>query len=177
MNHIVLHEPLIPQNTGNVMRTCVATGARLHLIKPLGFSLEDKHVRRPALDYLRDLDYEIHDSYEAFQADRQGHFYFITRYAERSHDNHDYTGDGDVYFVFGKETTGIPKSLLKANIERCVRIPMSDKTRSLNVSNAVAIVLYEALRQQGYPGLHTHEPDIFKGKDFLKNHHGSDSND
>ncbi len=174
MNHIVLHEPLIPQNTGNIMRTCVATGARLHLIKPLGFSLDDKHMRRPALDYMRDLELDVHESFEAFIKHRRGRFYYITRYAERTHDGFDYTGDEDVFFIFGKETTGLPKALLKDNLETCVRIPMTDKTRILNLSNTVAVVLYEALRQQGYPNLHTHEPDTLKGKDFLKNHNGSD---
>ena len=168
MNHIVLHEPLIPQNTGNVMRTCVATNTTLHLIEPLGFSLEDKHVRRPALDYLRDLTYFVYPSFEAFLQHNDGKMYYVTRYGKKTPDAFDYTHEEPCYFIFGKETTGLPKAMLQANLESCMRLPMSDKTRSLNVSNTVAVVLYEALRQQGYPNLYTHEPETFKGADFLE---------
>ncbi len=168
MNHIVMYEPLIPQNTGNIMRTCVATNSTLHLIKPLGFSLDDKYMRRPGLDYIKDLKLVIHENYEAFIANTQGVYYFVTRYGTARPDTFDFTHEEDVYLIFGKETTGVPKTILKNHLDRCMRLPMTDKVRSLNVSNTAAIVIYEVLRQQGYPGLSAFEPEKFKGKDFLK---------
>ncbi len=165
-NHIVLYNPAIPQNTGNIMRTCVATNTTLHLIKPLGFELDDKKMKRAGLDYIKDLKMHVYENWEEFLKQNSGEFYFTTRYSKIPYSGVDYTRkDTDFYFVFGHEHDGIPKELLKKYLNRCIRIPMSNKTRSLNVSNCVALVLYEALRQQDFPNLSYHE--IQKGEDFL----------
>lgn len=150
------------------MRTCVATNTTLHLIKPLGFSLEDKQMRRPGLDYIKDLKMVVHENYQAFLEATDGIYYFVTRYGEKRPDQFDFTHDEDVYLIFGKETTGVPKEILKAHLERCMRLPMTNKVRSLNLSNTAAILIYEVLRQQDYPGLFAFEPDNFKGRNFLK---------
>lgn len=166
MINIVLYEPEIPQNTGNIMRTCVATGSKLHLIKPLGFSLDDKYLKRSGLDYLKYLDYELYDSYDGFLTNNKGSFYYVTRYGKKPHTTFDYTNtDNPIYLIFGKESSGIPKEILKNNLDSCMRIPMTNKTRSLNLSNAVAIVIYEVLRQFNYDDLSQTEP--FKGDDYL----------
>ena len=150
--HIVLYEPEIPQNTGNIARTCAATGAKLHLIEPLGFELSDKYLKRAGLDYWHMMTYEVHASWEAFRAAcPDAALHFATTKAPR-----DYCGaryGPDDFLVFGRETKGLDEDLLAANYARCVRIPMRPDARSLNLSNSVAIVLYEALRQQGFPGL------------------------
>ena len=169
MNHIVLYAPEIPQNTGNIMRTCVATNTILHLIEPIGFSLEAKYLKRSAANYLEHLKYNVYESFEAFLSKNQGAMYFLTRYGEKSPDQFDFNQDNqDVYLIFGSESSGIPKELLKSQLEYCMRLPMSDKVRSLNLSNTAAILIYEVLRQQGYPELIKHEPDTLKGKDYLK---------
>lgn len=166
MINIVLYEPEIPQNTGNIMRTCVATNSKLHLIKPLGFSLDDKYMKRSGLDYLKYLDYSVYENYEEFKNNNKGLYYYVTRYGNKPHTSFDYKNiTDDIYLIFGKESTGIPKEILRENLDYCMRIPMSDKTRSLNLSNSVAIVLYEVLRQQEYNNLYKEE--IFKGKDYL----------
>lgn len=166
MINIVLYEPEIPQNTGNIMRTCVATNSKLHLIKPLGFSLDDKYMKRSGLDYLKYLDYSVYENYEEFKNNNKGLYYYVTRYGNKPHTSFDYKNiTDDIYLIFGKESTGIPKEILRENLDYCMRIPMSDKTRSLNLSNSVAIVLYEILRQQEYNNLYKEE--IFKGKDYL----------
>jgi len=167
VNHIVLYRPEIPQNTGNIMRTAVAFNMRLHLIKPLGFSLDDKYLRRSGLDYRKQLQYEVHESFEAFMEARKGTMHFLTRYAEKPLDAADFNAEGDHYLIFGGESGGIDLFILRSHRDRCIRIPISDKVRTLNVSNAVAISAYEALRQQGYPSLFTHEPDTLMGRDFL----------
>lgn len=168
MIHIVLYQPEIPQNTGNIMRTCVGAGMHLHLIKPLGFSLEEKHLRRSALDYFEHLRYSVHESWEDFVSSNPGTYYFLTRYGEKRHSDIDFkASEQPIYLIFGKESTGIPRELLSENYERCFRIPTTDQIRSLNLSNCVALVSYEALRQLDYPGLITHEPETLKGKDFL----------
>ena len=152
MMHIVLVNPEIPQNTGNIARTCAATGAKLHLIKPLGFELSDKYLKRAGLDYWHMMTYEVHDSWEDFLAaypDAQLHY--ATTKAPRDYCEVSYGPDD--FLVFGRETKGLDEALLAANYDRCVRIPMVPDARSLNLSNSVAIVLYEALRQQGFPGL------------------------
>lgn len=167
MLNVVLFEPEIPQNTGNIMRTCVATGTRLHLIKPLGFSLDEKVVRRSGANYIDDCDYIVYENFDEFLAKNKGKFYFLTRYGRRPHTSFDYSNkDENIYLVFGKESTGIPKEILKNHLDTCLRIPMSDKVRALNLSNCVAIMVYEALRQQDYPNLLREEP--FKGADYLE---------
>lgn len=168
MNHIVLYHPEIPQNTGNIMRTCAATNMRLHLIEPLGFKLDTKYVKRSAANYLEHVDYVVYPNWEDFIDKNGGTYYFLTRYGQTSPDTMDYTVDEDVYLIFGAESSGIPKSILQGHLERCLRLPMTDKVRSLNLSNTVAIVAYEVLRQQGYQGLYDHEPDSMKGKDYLQ---------
>lgn len=167
MLNVVLFEPEIPQNTGNIMRTCVATGTRLHLIKPLGFSLDEKVVRRSGANYIDDCDYTVYENFEDFLAKNKGKFYFLTRYGRRPHSSFDYSNkDESIYLIFGKESTGIPKEILKDHLDTCMRIPMTDKVRALNLSNCVAIMVYEALRQQDYPNLLREEP--FKGADYLE---------
>lgn len=160
MLNIVLYEPEIPQNTGNIMRSCVATNARLHLIKPLGFSVEDKDLKRSGVNYIDKLEWYVYDNYEDFlNKNKTGTFYYLTRYGHKPHTTFDYSNPNEnIYFVFGKESTGIPKSILKPNIDHCMRMPMTDNVRSLNLSNTVAIMLYEALRQQNYDGLLFDEP-------------------
>ena len=152
MMHIVLVNPEIPQNTGNIARTCAATGAMLHLIKPLGFELSDKYLKRAGLDYWHMMTLEVHDSWEDFLSKYpDARLHYATTKAPR-----DYCGaqfmDGD-FLVFGRETKGLDEALLARNYEKCIRIPMRSDARSLNLSNSVAIVLYEALRQQGFPNL------------------------
>lgn len=159
MLNIVLYEPEIPQNTGNIMRTCVATNAVLHLIKPLGFSIDDKTLKRCGVNYIDKLKWYVYENYDEFLKKNNGTFYFFTRYGHKPHSSFDYSNiDENIYFVFGKESTGIPKEILKPNIDRCIRMPMSDNVRALNLSNTVAIALYEALRQQNYKGLLFDEP-------------------
>lgn len=166
--HIVLFQPEIPQNTGNIMRTCAAIGAKLHLIEPLGFSLSKKHLERSVVDYLPFVEYAVYADWETFSADRIGSFVFVTRYGSRSPDLIDMSdAHKDWYLVFGKESTGLPKPLLQSHLDQCVRLPMKAEVRSLNLANAVAIVAYEALRQQGYPGLSILEPETLKGPDWL----------
>lgn len=150
--NIVMVEPEIPQNTGNVARTCAATGARLHLVGPMGFTPDDKKLKRAGLDYWYLLDITYYDSLEDFFAKNQGgnFFYFSTK-AQNRHSDVKYPDN--TYLVFGKETAGLPEKLLFENAERCVRIPMIDEARSLNLSNAVAIGVYETLRQWDYPTL------------------------
>ena len=168
MIHIVLFEPEIPQNTGNIMRTCVATGTNLHLIKPLGFALDDAHLKRAGVNYIDKLDYELYENFEDFCLKNPGIYYYFTRYGKKAHSSFDYSNvEGkNLYFIFGKESTGIPKEILKQDLEHCMRIPMTADVRALNVSNSVAIVIYEVLRQQGYPHLLMTEPH--KGADYLE---------
>ena len=167
MINVVLYEPEIPQNTGNIMRTCVATNSHLHLIKPLGFKLDDAHMKRSAVNYIENLNYTVYENWEDFKSKNNGTFYYLTRYGHKPHSNFDYTNkDENIYLVFGKESTGIPKEILKNDLEHCMRIPMTDKVRALNVSNSVAIMVYEVLRQQDYRDLLRDEP--FKGKDYLE---------
>lgn len=167
MNHIVLLEPEIPQNTGNIMRTCVATNTRLHLIKPLGFTLDDKNLKRCGVNYIDKLDYELYESFEEFQKKNHGTYYYFTRYGKKPHTSFDYSKkEGDLYFIFGKESTGISKKILQKDLAHCMRIPMSQNVRALNLSNSCAIVIYEVLRQQNYNDLLTYEPH--KGKNYLE---------
>ena len=167
MNNIVLFEPEIPQNTGNIMRTCVATNTKLHLIKPLGFEIDDAHLRRSGVNYIDKLDYEVYENFEEFKEKNPGEYYYFTRYGHKPHTSFDYSDPNkNYYFFFGKESTGIPPKILKPYIDRCMRMPMTDNVRALNVSNTVAIMVYEALRQQGYPNLLFDEPH--KSKTFIE---------
>ncbi|MGL5042114.1 MAG: tRNA (uridine(34)/cytosine(34)/5-carboxymethylaminomethyluridine(34)-2'-O)-methyltransferase TrmL [Culicoidibacterales bacterium] len=169
MIHIILYQPEIPQNTGNIMRTCVATGAMLHLIEPLGFSLEEKQLRRAAVDYYEQIKYKTYPNYEAFIAqNKPSKIYFFTRHGKKNHTEMDYTVTADVYFMFGQESSGIPKQILRDNLEDCLRLPMNDLVRSLNLSNCAAILIYEALRQRGFEGLFQEEPDTLKGSHWLE---------
>ena len=150
--NIVLVEPEIPQNTGNIARTCAATGARLHLVEPMGFTPDDKKLKRAGLDYWNLLDITYYSSLsDFFEKNTDGSFYYFTTKALRAHSDIQYPDNA--YLVFGKETAGLPESLLYANPERCVRLPMRGEARSLNLSNAVAVGVYEALRQWCYPEL------------------------
>lgn len=151
--NLVLVEPEIPQNTGNVARTCALTGARLHLVKPLGFRIDDRKLKRAGLDYWHLLDITLYDSLSDFFEQNSGNFYYFSTKARQTYSDVAYP-DG-CYLLFGKETAGLPEELLKANPERCVRIPMINNpdARSLNLSNSVAIGAYEVLRQWNFPNL------------------------
>ena len=147
--NIVLFEPEIPANTGNIGRTCVATGTRLHLIEPLGFSLSEKALKRAGMDYWKDLDVTTYVNWEDFcQKNPDAKIYYATTKARHVYSEVNY--ESDCYIMFGKESAGIPEEILKENPDTCVRIPMLGETRSLNLSNSVAIVLYEALRQNSF---------------------------
>lgn len=166
MINVVLYEPEIPQNTGNIMRTCAGTNVKLHLIKPLGFSLDAKHIKRSGVNYIEHCDYIVYENFDDFCAKNKGEYYFLTRYGNKKHTDFDFSDtDKNIYLIFGKESTGIPKELLKDHIDNCMRIPMNDNIRALNVSNSVAIMIYEVLRQQDYNDLLCY--DKFKGKDYL----------
>ncbi len=152
MLHIVLVEPEIPSNTGNISRTCAVTGAALHLVRPLGFSTDDKSLKRAGLDYWHSLTLFYHDSIEEVWAQYpDARFFYCSTHAQNRYDEVAFR-DGD-FLVFGKETAGLPKSLLAAHADEAIRIPMDDGQRSLNLSNAVAIVAYEALRQNDFFGM------------------------
>lgn len=149
--HVVLIEPEIPQNTGNISRTCAATGTHLHLVGPMGFSISDRWVRRAGLDYWDKLNLNVYENCEAFFAEHSDKpLLFCTTKADATYAERSY--DGEVWFVFGCETRGLPEPLLRANPGRLIRIPMLPAIRSLNLSNAVAICVYEALRQQRFKG-------------------------
>lgn len=152
MFHIVLVEPEIPQNAGNIARTCAATGTALHMVRPLGFEVSDKYLKRAGLDYWSLVEISYYDSFEELKAKYpDSRFFYFTTKARHRHSDVQFR-DGD-FLVFGKETKGLPEELLIKNEESCVRIPMFEKARSLNLSNSVAIALYEALRQNDYQGL------------------------
>lgn len=152
MFHIVLVEPEIPQNAGNIARTCAATGCTLHLVKPLGFELKDKYLKRAGLDYWNLVEVKVHENWEALEGALQGkRFHLFTTKSKKCYTEAKY-GAGDV-LVFGKETRGLEEELLLKRREECVRIPMIGQSRSLNLSNAVAIAVYEGLRQNDFQGL------------------------
>ncbi len=166
MINVVLFEPEIPGNTGNIMRTCVATNTKLHLIKPLGFSLDEKYIKRSGVNYIGNCDYTVYENIEKFFEKNKGTYYFLTRYGKKPHTSFDYSNkDENIYFIFGKESTGIPPKILKPYLDKCMRMPMTDKVRALNLSNTVAIMVYEALRQQNYRDLLFTEPH--KSEDFI----------
>lgn len=150
--NLVLHEPEIPQNTGNISRTCAVTGAALHIIRPMGFEISDAKLKRAGLDYWDSLELYYYDSIEElFTKHPEGKFYFFTTKAAHCYTEADYSGE--VFLVFGKETKGLPESLLKVHPNQCVRIPMRNTLRSLNLSNSAAIAAYEALRHSNFAGL------------------------
>lgn len=153
--HVVLYQPLIPANTGNIARTCAGTDTELHLIRPLGFSTDDKMLKRAGLDYWEHVKIHYYDSLDHFyELNNGGEFYYVTKFGEKAHSDFDYSfAEKDYFFVFGRETTGLPKEVIEENIERCLRLPMNDNIRSLNLSNTAAILIYEALRQQEYRNL------------------------
>ena len=151
--NIVMVEPEIPQNTGNVARTCAATGARLHLVGPMGFKIDDKKLKRAGLDYWQYLDITYYDSLDEFFEKNQGEFYYFTTKGRHVHSDVNYPDN--CYLLFGKETKGLPEELLIKHPENCVRIPMEGEIRSLNLSNSVAIAVYEGLRQNDFKNLQT----------------------
>ena len=169
MIHIVLYEPEIPQNTGNIMRTCMAFNCQLHLIEPLGFKLDDKHLKRAGMDYIEEVFWTIYPDWGTFAAKNHGSMYFLTRYGfhtpEECDFKKDYESGEDIYLVFGKESTGIDKAILKQHLDRCIRIPMVPDARSLNLSNCVAILAYQVCVATGFDGLSDRE--VQKGADFL----------
>lgn len=153
--NIVMVEPEIPQNTGNIARTCAAIGAKLHLVKPLGFEISDKYLKRAGLDYWDKLEIEEHESLEMFLNKYQvnDNMFLATTKAKHCYSEVDYTKYDEVYILFGKETKGLPENLLKSNLDNTIRIPMRHNLRSLNLSNSVAIIVYEILRQNDFNGL------------------------
>lgn len=166
MINVVLYNPEIPQNTGNIIRTCAGTNAKLHLIKPLGFSLDKKSVRRSAVNHIDDIEMHVYENWDDFLSKNEGTMYFITRYGKKPHSSFDYSNrDENIYFVFGSESSGLPKEIMRSTLDKCLRIPMSSKIRSLNLSNCVTMVVYEALRQQDYYDLFLEEQ--FKSSDYI----------
>ncbi|MCO4097253.1 tRNA (uridine(34)/cytosine(34)/5-carboxymethylaminomethyluridine(34)-2'-O)-methyltransferase TrmL [Macrococcoides canis] len=152
--NIVLYQPEIPANTGNIARSCAATDTDLHLIRPLGFSTDDKMLRRAGLDYWKFVNITYYDSIEEFFEKNKGNYYLLTKFGKKPHTTFDYSNtDEKHYFIFGKETTGLPDWVKEKYMDTALRIPMNDNVRSLNLSNTAAILIYEALRQQNYPGL------------------------
>jgi tRNA (cytidine/uridine-2'-O-)-methyltransferase len=153
--HVVLYQPQIPSNTGNIARTCAGTDTTLHLIRPLGFSTDDKMLKRAGLDYWEFVNIVYYDSLDEFyERNSGGEFFYITKFGEKPYSSFDYSNlNQDYYFIFGRETTGLPKEVIAENKEVSLRIPMNDNIRSLNLSNTAAILIYEALRQQDYQHL------------------------
>ncbi|MFA5692557.1 MAG: tRNA (cytidine(34)-2'-O)-methyltransferase [Acholeplasmataceae bacterium] len=170
MINIVLCQPEIPQNTGNIMRTCVGTNTKIHLIKPLGFKIDDAKLRRSAVDYYDKLYFEVHESLDDFMKKHQGSYFFFTRYGKNNYTEVNYKDiKEDIYLIFGSESYGIDRLFLKNHLDKTLRIPINDKIRSLNLANSVSIALYEVLRQKKFPGLYDEEPTSLKGADYLKN--------
>ncbi|WP_026565893.1 tRNA (uridine(34)/cytosine(34)/5-carboxymethylaminomethyluridine(34)-2'-O)-methyltransferase TrmL [Bacillus sp. UNC41MFS5] len=153
--NVVLYQPQIPSNTGNIARTCAGTDTNLHLIRPLGFSTDDKMLKRAGLDYWEHVNIFYYDSLDDFyEKNAGGEFFYITKFGQKAFSSFDYSQSGkDYYFIFGRETTGLPKDVIENNKEVSLRIPMNENIRSLNLSNTAAILIYEALRQQNYAHL------------------------
>ena len=173
MINIVLYEPRMPQNTGNIMRTCVAFNMKLHIIEPISFSLDEKRVKRSGMDYILNCDYTLYPSFNDFISKNKGHYSFITRYGNKIPSDIDYNIEEDIYLIFGSEDTGVPKNILREYPNRLIRLPMEKNSRSLNLSNCVAILAYEVLRQRDFNDLSKYE--FIKGKDYIfmedKNEH------
>ena len=176
MINIVLYRPEKPQNTGNIMRTCVAIHATLHIIGPLSFSIDSKDLKRVGMDYIDDLKMHYYASYEEFNdkfANQE--IFYVTRYSNKVYSTFDFSDSAkDVFIMFGRESTGIPHDILRAHMDHLLRLPMVPEARSLNLSNCVAIVAYEVLRQQNFPNLATSE--AIKGPDFLIKEGNKDEN-
>lgn len=167
-NHIVLFEPQIPQNTGNIARTCAATNSPLHIIKPMGFTIDDRKMKRAGLDYWDKLDVRFYDNLAEFMnyASKHGRVHLVSKYADKTYSDENYN-DGKIhYFLFGREDKGLPEDFMRGHPEKAIRIPMNDEhVRSLNVSNTACMIVYEALRQQQFSGLdlvHTYDEDKLK---------------
>ena len=167
MIHVVLYRPEKPLNTGNIMRTCMAVKAKLHIIGPITFSLAEKDLKRAGLDYIETLDYDYYENIEEFnKKHRNINIFYISRYGDKVYSNEDFSDVvKDIYVMFGRESTGIPHDILRANMDHVLRLPMVPNARSLNLSNCVAIVVYEILRQQKFVDLSTSE--AIKGEGFL----------
>lgn len=166
-NHIVLFQPRIPQNTGNIARTCAATNSPLHIIRPMGFPIDDKKMKRAGLDYWDKLDIYYYDDLEDFMQQHQsGRIHLVTKFADKTYAEESYADDQEHFFLFGREDTGLPEDFMRAHEEQAIRIPMNDEhVRSLNVSNTVCMIVYEALRQQDFAGLelsHHYQNDKLK---------------
>ncbi|MBJ8326078.1 tRNA (cytidine(34)-2'-O)-methyltransferase [Streptococcus pacificus] len=165
-NHIVLFEPQIPANTGNIARTCAATNAPLHIIQPMGFPIDDKKMKRAGLDYWDKLTVFFYDSLEDFMAKCDGKLHLITKFAEKTYSDISYDDNEKHYFLFGREDKGLPEPFMRQHAEKALRIPMNDEhVRSLNLSNTVCLIVYEALRQQQFTGLelsHHYQKDKLK---------------
>jgi len=161
--NVVLYQPEIPANTGNIARTCAGTDTSLHLIRPLGFSTDDKMLKRAGLDYWEHVNVQYYDSLEEFfEKNAGGEFYYITKFGKKVYSTFDYSDDTkNHFFIFGRETKGLPKEVIEANLDRALRIPMSDNVRSLNLSNTAAILIYEALRQQEFNNLRQYYTEGF----------------
>ncbi|HCT0344132.1 TPA: tRNA (uridine(34)/cytosine(34)/5-carboxymethylaminomethyluridine(34)-2'-O)-methyltransferase TrmL [Staphylococcus pseudintermedius] len=152
--HVVLYQPEIPANTGNIARTCAATDTHLHLIRPLGFSTDDKMLRRAGLDYWKYVSITYYDNIESFFEQTEGQYFLLTKFGSKNHTSQDFSDvDQNYYFIFGKETTGLPDWVKDKYDNTALRIPMNENVRALNLSNTAAILVYEALRQQNYPNL------------------------
>jgi tRNA (cytidine/uridine-2'-O-)-methyltransferase len=169
-NHIVLFEPRIHSNTGNIARTAAGTNAVLDLIKPFGFEITDKYLKRAALDYWDKVDIRYHENLADFMETVNGELYLITKFAEQTYSDADFSNTSqNHYFLFGREDTGLPENFMRANEDKCLRIPMNDAhVRSLNLSNCAALIVYEALRQQHFTSLetvHTYENDKLKNNE------------
>lgn len=165
-NHIVLFEPQIPANTGNIARTCAATDSSLHIIKPMGFPIDDKKMKRAGLDYWDKLDIYFYNDLEEFMTTYRGELHLVSKFAEQVYSDQPYNDGLDHYFMFGREDKGLPEEFMRQYSDKAIRIPMNDQhVRSLNVSNTVCMIVYEALRQQNFNGLeltHTYEKDKLK---------------
>ncbi|MCS4488827.1 tRNA (cytidine(34)-2'-O)-methyltransferase [Streptococcus sciuri] len=165
-NHIVLFKPQIPANTGNIARTCAATNSPLHIIRPMGFPIDDKKMKRAGLDYWDKLDVTFYDSLEEFLEVCKGKLHLISKFASRVYSQEDYNDRCTHYFLFGREDKGLPEAFMRQHANKALRIPMNDQhVRSLNLSNTVCMIVYEALRQQSFPNLelsHIYEKDKLK---------------
>ena len=166
-NHVVLYQPQIPQNTGNIARTCAATNAPLHIIRPMAFPIDDRKMKRAGLDYWDKLDVRFYDSLEEFmEAAAGGKVHLVSKFADRTYSEVAYNDNAEHYFIFGREDKGLPEDFMRLHAEKAIRIPMNDEhVRSLNVSNTVCMIVYEALRQQEFAGLelvHQYEGDKLK---------------
>ncbi len=166
MINIVLYQPEKPANTGNIVRTCMCFDMKLHIIGPITFSFDEKHLKRAQMDYVLDCDINFYDSYDEFLAkEYRGQFVYFSRYGLKTFDECKFNKDEDIYIMFGKESTGIPKEVLQGHLDQTYRLPMKANARSLNLSNCVAIGAYEALKQTGFEGLS--KVEVIKGADWL----------